>query len=107
MAATTEVILTTCPRDCYDSCGIAVIKRDGAIAQVRGDPDHPMSRGRLCAKCSTGYNNEWRDPHARLTRPIRRVGAKGTGQFEPVSWEEAVATVTDRLKRIAASSGAQ
>ncbi|HZO27286.1 MAG TPA: molybdopterin-dependent oxidoreductase [Chloroflexota bacterium] len=106
MAATTEVILTTCPRDCYDSCGIAVIRRDGAIAQVRGDLEHPMSRGKLCAKCSAGYNNEWRDPGARLTRPLRRVGPKGTGRFEPISWEGAIATVTDRLKRIAASSGA-
>jgi anaerobic selenocysteine-containing dehydrogenase len=106
MVSSTELILTTCPRDCYDSCGIAVVKRDGAIAQVRGDAGHSVSRGRLCAKCSTGYNNEWLDPRARLTRPMRRVGAKGAGQFEPVSWEEAIATVTDHLKRIAASSGA-
>src|SRR5687768_10000233 len=48
MAAATEVVLTTCPRDCYDSCGVAVVKRDGAIAQVRGDPNHPVSRGKLC-----------------------------------------------------------
>jgi hypothetical protein len=39
---TEQTILTTCPRDCYDSCGIAVIKRNGVIAQVRGDPDHPL-----------------------------------------------------------------
>ena len=83
MATATEVILTTCPRDCYDSCGIAVRIRDGAIDQVRGDPDHPMSRGALCAKCSTGYNNEWLDPDVRLTRPLRRVGPKGAGQFAP------------------------
>ena len=58
MADATETILTTCPRDCYDSCGIAVVKRNGVIAQVRGDPRHPISRGKLCAKCSTGYNRE-------------------------------------------------
>ena len=74
MSDATETIITTCPRDCYDTCGIAVIKRAGVIAQVRGDPNHPVSRGRLCAKCSTGYNRDWRDPHVRLTQPLRRSG---------------------------------
>jgi anaerobic selenocysteine-containing dehydrogenase len=56
MSAATEVVLTTCPRDCYDSCGVAVRVRDGKIAQVRGDPAHPMTpRGALCVKCSAGY----------------------------------------------------
>src|SRR5438874_12315940 len=93
MAAASEVILTTCPRDCYDSCGIAVLRRDGAIAQVRGDPNHPVSRGRLCAKCSIGYNNEWLDPRARLTRPLRRAGPKGSRQFEPVGWDDALGAI--------------
>ena len=107
MAAATETILTTCPRDCYDSCGIAVVKRNGVIAQVRGDPRHPISRGKLCAKCSTGYNREWRDPQARLTHPLRRIGPKGTGQFEPVAWDVALTTIADRFKHITATSGAQ
>jgi anaerobic selenocysteine-containing dehydrogenase len=46
-----EIILTTCPRDCYDACGIEVSKRDGAIRWVRGDRNHPVSRGRLCRQC--------------------------------------------------------
>ena len=70
-----EIILTTCPRDCFDTCGIAVVKRNGVIAHVRGDPSHPVSRGKLCAKCSISYNREWRNPQARLTRPLRRVAA--------------------------------
>jgi anaerobic selenocysteine-containing dehydrogenase len=79
-----EVVLTTCPRDCYDACGIAVVKRDGEIRHVRGDPEHPVSRGRLCRKCSIGYNGAFRDPAARLTQPLRRVGQKGKGGFETV-----------------------
>ncbi len=107
MPATDEVIRTTCPRDCYDACGIAVAKRDGEIAYVRGDPDHHVSRGKLCVKCSIGYNGVWRDSQARLTRPLRRVGAKGEGRFEPVSWDEALATVAGRLGEIAATRGSR
>src|SRR5215210_9539049 len=106
MATATEVILTTCPRDCYDSCGIAVRIRDGRIDQVRGDPNHPMSRGALCVKCSAGYNNEWLDPAVRLTHPLRRIGPKGSGQFAPISWDEAISAIAARLQHIDAASGA-
>ena len=93
-----EIVLTTCPRDCYDACGIAVVKRDGAIVSVRGDPAHEVSRGKLCAKCSIGYNSAWRDPAARITTPLRRTGPKGEGRFEPISWDEALGEVAARLR---------
>jgi anaerobic selenocysteine-containing dehydrogenase len=102
-----EIILTTCPRDCFDTCGIAVVKRNGVIAHVRGDPNHPVSRGKLCAKCSMSYNREWRDPQARLTRPLRRIGLKGEGRFEPVSWDTALAAIADRFKQVVATTGPQ
>lgn len=105
MPDTREIIRTTCPRDCYDCCGIAVVKRNGAIAQVRGDPDHPVSRGKLCAKCSIGYNRDWRNPQARLTRPLRRAGRKGEGQFEPISWDAALTAIASRLRDIATTRG--
>jgi anaerobic selenocysteine-containing dehydrogenase len=105
MPIATEIVRTTCPRDCYDSCGIVVVKRDGLVSQVRGDPNHPVSRGKLCEKCSAGYNREWRDPHARLLRPLRRVGPKGAGQFEAVSWDVALTAIADRFRAIAAASG--
>ena len=78
MPATREIIRTTCPRDCFDTCGIAVVKRNGVIAHVRGDPRHPVSRGKLCTKCSIGYNREWRDPQARLARPLRWAQGRGS-----------------------------
>src|SRR5829696_976753 len=106
MATTDLLILTTCPRDCYDSCGVAVRVHDGVITQVRGDPDHLMSRGALCVKCSAGYNNEWLDPTVRLTHPLRRTGPKGSGQYTPISWDEAIGTVADQLRQIDAGSGA-
>jgi anaerobic selenocysteine-containing dehydrogenase len=101
-----EVVLTTCPRDCYDTCGIAVIKRHGRVRAVRGNPAHPISRGTLCGKCSTAYNREWLDPARRLTRPLRRTGPKGGGAFEPVSWDTALGEIAGRLKDITAQHGA-
>jgi anaerobic selenocysteine-containing dehydrogenase len=106
VAQVDEVVLTTCPRDCYDACGIAVVKRDGAIRHVRGDPEHAVSRGKLCRKCSIGYNGAFLDPGVRLTRPLRRTGAKGHGQFEPVSWGDALGAIAERLRGIEATAGA-
>jgi anaerobic selenocysteine-containing dehydrogenase len=102
-----RVVLTTCPRDCYDACGVRVVVRGGVVRQVRGDPDHFVSRGRLCRKCSIGYNGAYLDAEARLTRPLRRVGAKGEGRFEPVSWDEALAAIAARLERIVVGGGAE
>lgn len=72
---------------------------------MRGDPDHHVSRGRLCAKCSIAYNGVLRDSEARLTRPLRRRGRKGSGLFEPVSWDEALGEIAERLGGIAATRG--
>ena len=97
---------TVCPRDCYDACGIVVTKVDGRIKNVRGDRDHPVSRGKLCRKCSIGYNGVFLDEGARLTHPLRRSGAKGSGQFERISWDEAIADCAGRLGAIARDHGA-
>ncbi|HEY7004609.1 MAG TPA: molybdopterin-dependent oxidoreductase, partial [Gaiellaceae bacterium] len=102
---TDQVVLTTCPRDCYDACGIAVVKRNGTIRHVRGDPNHPVARGKLCRKCSIGYNGAFLDPEARLTHPLRRAGAKGEGRFEPVSWDDALGEIAARLQAIEAGAG--
>ncbi|MBV9536182.1 MAG: molybdopterin-dependent oxidoreductase [Solirubrobacterales bacterium] len=95
--AVDEVVLTTCPRDCYDACGVEVVLRAGRIRHVRGDRSHPVSRGRLCVKCATAYNGVLLDPRARLLYPLRRSGPKGAGEFETVSWEQALGEVAERL----------
>src|SRR5688500_6089129 len=82
-----------------------VLRRNGRLV-VRGDPDHRVSRGRLCRKCAIGYNGVWLDPEARLTWPLRRTGPKGAGAFEPLSWEVALAEVAGRLCEIAETAGA-
>src|ERR1700742_5054963 len=106
MSATDDqVVLTTCPRDCYDACGVAVVKRDGVIRHVRGDKDHAVSRGRLCVKCATAYNGVLLDPEARLLTPLKRDGAKGSGRFAEISWEQALREIADRLTEIVADPG--
>ncbi len=77
-SAEEEIVWTTCPRDCYDACGIQVVKRGGVILKVMGDPRHPHNRGTLCGKCTLAYNGAWRDParaspaSAEARRPERR-----------------------------------
>jgi anaerobic selenocysteine-containing dehydrogenase len=99
-----SLVRTTCPRDCYDSCGVEVQVHRGAIVRVGGDPAHPVNRGALCGKCMHAYNGVWVDPDARLTRPLQRRGPKGAGEFEPVSWEEALGGIAEGLRRILATS---
>jgi anaerobic selenocysteine-containing dehydrogenase len=102
-----EIIKTTCPRDCYDACGIAVTKRDGVITKVLGDPDHHVSRGALCGKCALAYNGIWRDFSARLGTPLKRVGKKGEGRFAAAGWDEALADIAGRLNAIRAENPAR
>lgn len=102
-----EAVRTTCPRDCYDACGIVVVKRDGGRHRVRGDPDHPVSRGKLCRKCTIAYNGAWQEPEARLLAPLRRVGPKGAGHFEEIGWDEALAETSQRLSAVVATVGAE
>ena len=79
MSELEEIVRTTCPRDCYDTCGVTVHKRNGAIESVRGDPAHFVSQGQLCTKCSIGYNNEWLDPRCAPdpAAPPRRAQGRG------------------------------
>ena len=101
-----ETVRTTCPRDCYDACGVLVALEDGRIKHVRGDPDHHVARGKLCRKCSIGYNGAFIDPELRLTTPLRRVGPKGEARFEPVDWPDATSAIAAHLHAIADAHGA-
>lgn len=107
MSETREIIRTTCPRDCYDACGMVVVKHQGEIVRVKGDPEHPVSRGELCGKCAVAYNGAWIDRNARLTQPLKRVGAKGQGQFVPITWDEAIEAIAGKLQEILPATGGQ
>jgi anaerobic selenocysteine-containing dehydrogenase len=105
MDVSRESIRTTCPRDCYDACGLIVMKENGEITRVRGDVEHPVNRGSLCGKCAIAYNGILRDIGVRLQTPLQRVGPKGKGHFAPISWDDAIATIAQRLKAIVANHG--
>ena len=102
-----QVIRSNCPRDCYDGCGIVVKLTEGKNPRVSGDPEHPISRGSLCAKCGVAYNGVFQDETSRLLTPLRRVGPKGAGNFEPISWDEAISTVASQLNAIIDDRGAE
>ncbi len=101
-----ETLKTSCPRDCYDGCGIEVVKSEGRISRVLGDPSHPISRGALCSKCAIAYNGIWLDEEARLLHPMRRSGPKGSGRFERISWKEALSEIAERLTLITSERSA-
>lgn len=90
-----------CPHDCPDTCGMVVDVEEGRAVALRGDRDHPFTRGFLCQKV-TRYLERVYHPD-RLLYPMVRTGPKGSGQFRRVSWDEAVALVVERFKAIAAS----
>ncbi|HEY8128566.1 MAG TPA: molybdopterin-dependent oxidoreductase [Hyphomicrobium sp.] len=105
--ATQAFVKTTCPRDCYDACGVLVkMTSDGGMSVV-GDPDHDMSRGKLCGKCSIAYNGVWRSESDRLSTPLKRIGPKGSGQFAAVSWDAALGEIAHRLQNIITTDGGQ
>jgi len=95
-----EILKTTCPRDCYDGCGLEVVKSKDRISRVLGAPGPPVSRGGLCSKCAIAYNGVWLDSDTRLLHPMRRSGPKGSRRFERISWEEALAEIAGNLTRI-------
>jgi len=95
--AAVETVKTTCPRDCYDACGITVTKKNGVIVNVLGDKDHLISRGALCGKCAIAYNGAWRDAALRLSTPLKRIGAKGKSEFKPISWDEALGMIAAKF----------
>jgi sulfite dehydrogenase (quinone) subunit SoeA len=94
-----EIKKTTCYM-CACRCGIRVHLRDGEVRYIDGNPDHPLNKGVICAKGSSGIMKQYSP--ARLTRPLRRKESaeRGDAQFEPISWEEAFSILAERLGKI-------
>ena len=95
-----STVLGACPHDCPDTCSFVTEVQDGIALKVRGNSAHAHTAGALCAKVSK-YTERTYHPE-RLLYPMKRVGAKGAGQFERVSWDEALSDIAVRLRAIAA-----
>ena len=93
-AVSDEVRKTTCYM-CACRCGINVHMKGGKVAYIEGNRDHPVNKGVLCAKGSAGIMQH--NAPSRLRAPLRRVGPRGSGEFEEISWEEALSLATDWL----------
>ena len=94
-----------CPHDCPDTCAMLVTVENGKATKVRGDPDHPFTQGGLCVKVND-YTNHTYSPN-RVLYPLRRVGRKGEGQFERISWDEALDEIATRFRAIINEYGGQ
>lgn len=81
-------------------CGLQCYVKDGTIIRVEGDPDHPYSHGKICTKGSATRSYVYRED--RIRTPMRRVGERGSGEFEPISWEEAYKIISENLKKVKA-----
>ena len=99
-----EIKRSVCPYDCPDMCGLLVEVVDGQAVKVTGDPEHPFTKGILCPKM-VHYERTVHSPQ-RLTQPLLRIGKKGEGKYEPISWDEGIQVIADRWKGIAAQYGA-
>jgi len=107
LPASSEVTLIkgACPHDCPDTCALDVHVRNGVALKVTGSNDHAPTAGVLCTKVAR-YTERTYHPN-RLLHPLRRVGRKGEGRFERISWDEAVQSIANRLAPIAADDPEQ
>lgn len=96
---------TVCPYDCPDACGLLVETVDDKAVKVMGDPNHPHTRGSLCPKMV--HYEETVHSSKRLLTPLLRVGPKGTGQFRPISWPEALEHIQGKWQKIIEQYGAE
>ncbi|MBT2726199.1 molybdopterin oxidoreductase family protein [Bacillus sp. ISL-75] len=97
------VFHAVCPLDCPDQCGLLLHKEDGKVIKVEGDPAHPVTKGHICNKVRNMTERIYDEN--RLKFPLKRMGPKGEGKFEQISWEEAIQTITSRWKELIESDG--
>src|SRR5579872_5971033 len=96
---------SVCALDCPDCCSLLINVEDGKGSRLRGDPNHPITRGFLCAKVARYLDREY-SPE-RLLYPRKRVGRKGEGRFQQIGWDEALDTIAERLRSTAAEFGSE
>ncbi len=98
-------VRVVCAHDCPDMCSLVAEVADGRVVRLQGDPEEAYTAGFACAK----VNRDMETLHSpdRLRTPMRRTGPKGSGQFQPITWDAALDEITARWKAIIAESGAE
>jgi len=96
---TSTLVRGACPHDCPDTCALLTQVENGVAIKVAGNPAHAHTDGVLCAKVSK-YTERTYHPE-RVLHPLRRTGPKGSGQFERITWDEALHEIASRLGSIA------
>ena len=97
----TEIIRTTswsAGPGCHGTCGVLAHVRNGKLVKIEGDPDHPWNQGRICARCLAMTQYVYHQD--RLTKPLKRVGERGEGKWEEISWDEALDLIEAKLGKI-------
>jgi anaerobic selenocysteine-containing dehydrogenase len=97
---------SVCPLDCPDTCSLTVTVEDAKIVQIRGSRANPYTDGVLCAKVPKAYP-EFVHGERRLRTPLRRIGGRGEGRFAPISWDEALDIIHERISAVIAEHGPQ
>ncbi|MGH8924849.1 MAG: molybdopterin-containing oxidoreductase family protein [Acidimicrobiia bacterium] len=100
-----RTVLGTCHHDCPDSCGWVATVENGVAVKLRGNPDHPFSRGELCPKVNRFLDRVYHPD--RVLHPLIRTGAKGAGSFRQASWKEALDLVVNRVSSVIAQHGGE
>src|SRR6201987_276278 len=117
-----QIVKAACPHDCPDACGVLITVQDGRATRIQGDPEHPVTRGFLCAKVAK-YLDRVYSP-GRVLYPMKRVGPKGPGRtlrlrsgqatasastqaWQRISWDEALDEITSRLRTISRDFGSE
>jgi len=85
-----------CAHDCPDTCATLVEVQDGRATRFYADPDHPVTRGWLCAKVRPYLDRVYHPD--RVLYPLRRSGPKGSGRFERITWDEAIKGIARHIK---------
>lgn len=99
------VVPSVCPLDCPDTCALQLTIQDGRLVKLEGNREHPITRGFACVKMAH-YPARQHHPD-RLQLPQRRIGTKGSGRFEPISWQSALDEIAQQLKTIVKQWGKQ
>jgi len=105
VASMRETRHSVCPHDCPSQCALSVTVEEGRVTAVAGDSTHPFTRGVVCGKVHD-YAERLYAP-TRVLTPLRRVGAKGEGRFERVSWDAAIEEIAHRWRRVIAQWGGE